>query len=75
MKKKNISQKDILTALNDGDVVFGESKKKGDVKVYVVEKDEKKDENCKYHLHIWGIGIHFVHIDTSLSICYKRGSS
>jgi len=42
LRKKNISQKDILTALNDGDVVFGESKKKGDVKVYVVEKDDQK---------------------------------
>ena len=39
MKQKKISHKDIVAALNSGDVVFGESIKNSNPKVYLIEKD------------------------------------
>ncbi len=42
LKKKGIGKKDLIQVLNDGDVVFGESDKNSDDKVYVIEKDGSK---------------------------------
>jgi hypothetical protein len=39
LKKRGISKKDVIAALNEGDVVFGESKKDGELKVYAVDQD------------------------------------
>lgn len=39
LKSKGLSKKDVIAALNDGDVDFGESKKDGDLKVYAVDKE------------------------------------
>lgn len=39
MKSKKISRQDIISALDDGDVDFGESIKKGNPKVYAVDKE------------------------------------
>jgi len=39
MKEKNLTEKDIVSVLNDGDVVFDKSKKKGNTKVYLLEKE------------------------------------
>ncbi|MFT5859097.1 MAG: hypothetical protein ACI865_001194 [Flavobacteriaceae bacterium] len=42
LKRKGVSKDDLIQVLNDGDVVFSESDKDGDDKVYVIEKDGKK---------------------------------
>lgn len=42
LKDQGISNAFILELLNDGDVLFDQSKKEGDSKVYVIEKDGKK---------------------------------
>ncbi len=39
LKAKGLSKKDVIAALNDGEVDFGESKKDGDLKVYAVDKE------------------------------------
>lgn len=39
---KGISREDAITALNDGDVIFGESDKNNDSKVYVIEHEGNK---------------------------------
>ncbi|MDG1332766.1 MAG: hypothetical protein P8P74_10570 [Crocinitomicaceae bacterium] len=39
---KGISKEDAITALNDGDVIFGESDKNNDSKVYVIEHEGNK---------------------------------
>lgn len=48
MQMQNISKKDIVAALNDGDVVFGESAKKGNPQVYLIEKDLKNKGTVKF---------------------------
>lgn len=42
LKKKGISQKEIIALLNDGDVDFSKSKKEGQFKIYLVSKDKLK---------------------------------
>lgn len=42
LKQKGISQKEIISLLNDGDVDFSKSKKDGQFKIYLVSKDDVK---------------------------------
>lgn len=42
LKKIGLSENDLVQVLNDGDVQFDKSKKDGDDKIYVVEKDGKQ---------------------------------
>ena len=42
LKKRGVNKKELIQFLNDGDVIFGESEKDKDDKVYVIEKDGKK---------------------------------
>ena len=42
MKELGIKDKDIIYALNDGDVLFGESDKDNESKVYVIERNNRK---------------------------------
>lgn len=42
MQQKGIKDKDLIEVLNDGDVIFDESNKNEDDKVYLIEKDGKK---------------------------------
>lgn len=39
MKSKGITNDDVLSVLNDGDVNFGDSKKDGETQVYIIEKE------------------------------------
>ncbi len=49
MQSKGLTQKDIISVLNDGDVDFGISKKDGDSKVYVITKDFGKKGDYKFY--------------------------
>lgn len=42
LEEKGLSDDDLIQVLNDGDVLFGESDKDNDSKVYVIEKDGAK---------------------------------
>lgn len=42
LKKRGVSKDDLIQVLNDGDVLFSESDKDEDDKVYVIEKDGNK---------------------------------
>ncbi|MDG1427548.1 MAG: hypothetical protein P8M19_00290 [Crocinitomicaceae bacterium] len=42
LKKRGVNKKELIQFLNVGDVIFGESEKDKDDKVYVIEKDGKK---------------------------------
>lgn len=42
LEKKGLTNDDVIEVLNDGDVVFSESDKRGDSKVYVIEKNSVK---------------------------------
>lgn len=39
LKEKNLSKQDIINVLNDGEVIFDKSAKKGQTKVYLLEKE------------------------------------
>lgn len=49
LKARGLSKKDVIAALNDGDVDFGESKKDGDLKVYAVDKDIDGKGNVRFY--------------------------
>lgn len=49
LKSRGLSKKDVITALNDGDVDFGESKKDGDLKVYAVDKELEGKGNVRLY--------------------------
>lgn len=42
LESKGIDHEELIQVLNDGDVVFSESKKEGDSKVYVIERNDVK---------------------------------
>lgn len=42
LKSNGISHEDLVQVLNDGDVLFDESEKEGDSKIYILEKEGKK---------------------------------
>jgi len=49
MKSKGLTKEDILSALNDGDINFGASKKEGNTQVYLIEKEFDKLGNTKFY--------------------------
>jgi hypothetical protein len=49
LKARGLSKKDVIAALNDGDVDFGESKKDGDLKVYAVDKELDGKGNVRFY--------------------------
>lgn len=49
MKSKGITKEDVLSVLNDGSLDFGDSKKDGDSKVYVIEKEFDKIGNYRFY--------------------------
>lgn len=48
MKKYGLTKKDLTLVLNDGEVLFEESKKSGNPKVYVVEKEIENKGKMKF---------------------------
>jgi hypothetical protein len=48
LKKFGLTKKDLTLVLNDGEVLFDESKKEGDPKVYVVEKEIPSHGKMKF---------------------------
>lgn len=48
MKKNGLTKKDLTLVLNDGEVLFEESKKSGNPKVYVVEKEISNKGKMKF---------------------------
>lgn len=42
LRENGITQDELIQVLNDGDVIFDESDKDGDSKIYILEKDERK---------------------------------
>lgn len=49
LNKYNLTRKDLKLVLNDGEVVFNESKKEGNPKVYVVEKEIGQKGKMKFY--------------------------
>lgn len=52
MKSKKITKEDILSALNDGDVNFSESKKTGKTKVYAIDKSFSDKGTIRFYFTI-----------------------